>query len=676
MAATGSLLIGDRAFWRPGVSPRQREILGFLVERGPVDVVYAGAEVGEFHRLAVQLAAAAITREIRCEALPPSLDPRRAAARLAALVAERAPGRVVAFSPEFAWVADLLPAAVPLILDAAGPPADAGAEARLIEAARGFDRVLFDDLRRHRAAVAVLGAGRCGWAPQPVATADPLPPLRGAATRVGVSFGADAVDIDALAWLHDAVWRRPELAAARGAVEVVVGGDPGDGRAARACPDFRFVGPVDRSLPFFAAVDIVAAPAEAAGQPPVEAFGFARPLVATSAAIAGLFEVAAPACTVADGAEAFAAALALLIGDAAARRRFVDAGLDLARRVFVPEACFRALVEAAPGARPPTAVAAAGRDPGASPAAVLALAQAHRRAGRSAQAEAEFRGLLARDPDHAEALLGLGVLLARTGNPVAALPYLRRAAECAPGDPQAWSSLAAALNALARHAEAEAAADRALALQSNSIAALAARARARRGLGRAAEAEADCTAVLARRAVPELLHERGLARWAQGLPGAEADLRAAVAACPAEAAWAADLARLIHRRHADEAPQPRVAIACPEGLSASWEPVWALPGVAAAAVDPGAEPPADSDLVVTTDAALARRLAADRRLVWLCGEGGGDSPYLKAFPDRGGRGWAIAEISAHLAVWARAWRATNATTKPIAAEEPEGYIPR
>lgn len=667
MAATGSLLIGDRAFWRPGASLRQREMLGFLVERGPVDLIYAGPEVGEFHRLAVQLAAAAATRRIRCEALPPSLEPRRAAARLAALLAARAPARVVALAPEFAWVADLVPAGVPLILDAAGGPADAAA--RAIEAGRVADLAVFDDLRRHRDAVAVLGAARAAWVPQPVALADPLPPLRGAVARIGVSFGVGPVDPEALAWLHDEVWRRPELAAARGAVEVVVGGDPGT--VARACPDFRFVGPVDRPLPFFAAVDVVAAPHAAATT--VEAFGFARPLVATPAAVAAAAEIVAPACLVAEAPGSFATALAHLIDDTAARRRFVDAGLILARTAFAPESCFRPLLDAVGGRRPAPRVVFAENAP-PSPDELAARAEAHRRAGRLAQADAGFRRVLALEPEHPAALQGLGMLLARGGSPAAALPLLQRAAARPEADANAWTALAAALNALGRHAEAEAAAGRALELAPESAVALANHARARRGLGRAAEAEADCSAALARGSAPELLHERGLARWALGLPGAEADLRAAVAACPAEAAWAADLDRLTHWRQASA--RPRVAIACEDGLSAQWEPVWALPGVAVAAVEAGADPVADSDLVITTDRNLAERLAAAGRPVWLCGAGGGDSPHLKAFPERDGRGWAIAEISAHLAVWARAWRAANAATKPIAGAGPEGYIPR
>lgn len=676
MAATGSILIGDRAFWRSGngAAHRQREILSFLGERGPVDLVYCGPKAGEFQRLAARLAAAAATREIRCEALPPSLDPRRAAARFATLAAERPPRRVVVFSPELTWVADLVPGGVPVVLDAAGPPAEA--EARLLDAARACDLALFDDRRRLAAAAAVLGAERCAWSPSSVAVADPLPPLRGRVARVGVSFGTGAVDAEALAWFHDEVWRSPELASARATVEVVVGGDPGDGGAARACPEFRFVGPVDRPSPFFVAVDVVAALRTGAAQPSFEAFGFARPLVAPPAAVTAMPE-AADACLVAESAADFAAALASLIDDAALRRRCVDAGLAVARRLLSPEACFRPILEAAPGMRPPPAPLAAARAAPPSLEERFAQGLAHRRAGRFALAERAFRGILAVAPDHPEALQALGGLLARAGNPAEALPLLRHVVARRPESSRLWNALAAVLNALARHAEAEDAASRALALRPACLTARVARARALRGLGRAAEAEAECAAALQTRAAPELLHERGLARWDLGDPeAAEADLRAAAAARPAEPAWAADLARLTQWRQAAGAPPPRVALACGGGLTAQWEPVWGLPGVAVAAVAPGAEPPADSDLLITTDADLAARWAAAGRPVWLCGEGGRESARIKVFPEHGGRGWAIAEISAHLAVWARAWRATNATTKPIAAAGPEGYIPR
>ncbi|WP_337997660.1 tetratricopeptide repeat protein [Oleispirillum naphthae] len=661
----GSVFITDRAFWRPGsgVAARQREMLGYLAEQGPVDLIYLGTALGEFERLAANLAASAAAREIRCEALVPTLDLRRAAARLGGLIAERRPSRVLVMSDDLAWVPDFVPATIPVLLDAeaAETPVRLG-EAELFALARRFDRVLCACEGMHARAAAALGAARCGFAPHPVAVADPLPPLRREVARIGVFFGDGWVDAAALSWLHDAVWRRPELAAARGAVEVVVGGAVGGaGDLPKACPDFRFVGPVDRALPFFAAVDVVAAPHRAPGaaRTVVEALGHARPLLATPAAIAGLFSLAAPACLLAEAAEDFAAALALLVGSAVERRRLVDAGLAVAVGALSPEACFRPVIEAAAGLRPPPAQAGAG-EPAAEMSLPQALSQglAHQRAGRLHQAEQVFSRILSSAPDHPETLHALGTLLIQKGDTAAAVPVLRRATDRRPGNAVSWNNLATALNALARHAEAEEAAERALALREGYVEALLNRARARRGLGRAEAALADCAAALVLRPeAPELLHERGLVFGKLGdAAAAERDLKAAVAHRPGESGWNADLARLLSARRAAGLPRPRVALCCAGGgLPPDWEPVWALPGVEAVAVSAAAALSERCDLLITDDAALARRAAAARRAVWLRGAGAGDSERIRAFAETRDGGWAVADIAAHLAVWARAW---------------------
>lgn len=674
----GSVLISDRAFWRPGreTTARQRELLGYLVERGPVDVIYTGPDVAEFERLAAHLAATRATTGIRCESLPPGLDPRRAAARLAAVVQERWPARVLVMSPDLVWVPEVIPAEIPVVLDLPGPldAADAG---RLFGVARAFDLALFDDEGAFAHAAAALGRGRCGFTPQPVVPVDPLPPVRGTVGRIGVYFGAARVDAAAIAWLRR-VWLRPELAAARDGVEVVVGGDVGDGAVRRDCPEFRFVGPVDRAWPFFAAVDVVAAPPGA--PPPTEALGFARPVVAMLEAVRPLHSILSPVCILGADEAGFAEILALIVGDTAARRRLVDAGLAAARRDLAPETCFRPLVDAVAGVRP-AAAQTAERD-GAAPLPLpVAMAQgmAHQRAGRLALAEATFRAILARDPDHAEALFALGFALSRRGDSAAALPLLQRATELRAAHAPAWNALATVLNALSRHGEAEAAADHALALRGGLVGALANRARARRGLGRFGEAVADCSAALAvTRDSPELLHERGLARAGQGdFASAESDLRAALAQRPHLQAWAADLRRLREGRDAARECLPVVALACGcGGLPAAWESVWALPGIAISAVSPDDGSPPECDLLITDAPDFAARAAAAGRTVWLCGAAAPDSAGIKTFSDAAERGWAIADVSAHLAVWARTWAARTSPTKPIAATVPEGYIPQ
>ncbi len=672
------MLISDRAFWRPGqeTTARQRELLGFLVERGGVDVIYAGPDIAEFERLATHLAATRATTGIRCESLPPGLDPRRAAARLAAVVAERWPSRVLVMSPDLVWVPEVIPAEIPVVLDLPGA-LDSADAVHLLGIARAFDRVLFDDEDAFAHASAVLGRGRCGFAPQPVVPVDPLPPLRGTVARVGVFFGAARVDAAAVAWLRR-VWLRPELATVRETVEVVVGGDVGDGAVRRDCPEFRFVGPVDRAWPFFAAVDVIAAPPGA--PPPIEALGFARPVVAMLDVVRPLQSILGPVCILGADEPGFAEILALIIGDTAARRRLTDAGLAAARRDLAPEICFQSLIDAAPGIRP-TPAQAAERDPADPLPLPVAMAQgmAHQRAGRLAQAEAVFRQILARDPDHADALFALGFALSRRGDSAAALPLLQRTTEIRPAHAAAWNTLATVLNALSRHAEAETAADHALALRGGLVGALANRARARRGLGRYGEAVADCcTALAVTRDSPELLHERGLSRLEQGdYPSAESDLRAALAQRPHQAAWAADLQRLRRVRDAATVLRPVVVLACPGGgLPAAWESVWALPGIAISAVVPEGGTVPDCDLLITFDPGHAARAAAIGREVWLCGTAPPDSAGIKAFADADEGGWAVADVSAHLAVWARAWSARAHPTKPIAEPAPEGYIPQ
>src|SRR5206468_2643215 len=80
----------------------------------------------------------------------------------------------------------------------------------------------------------------------------------------------------------------------------------------------------------------------------------------------------------------------------------------------------------------------------------------------SSQRDLELR--LRSAPDDAGALLGLGVLLCRKGLWGAAVAHLRRAAELAPGEVEAWSRLGETLNRLDDLDGARAAYERAVAL--------------------------------------------------------------------------------------------------------------------------------------------------------------------------------------------------------------------
>ncbi|MEK9831998.1 MAG: tetratricopeptide repeat protein, partial [Rhodospirillaceae bacterium] len=66
------------------------------------------------------------------------------------------------------------------------------------------------------------------------------------------------------------------------------------------------------------------------------------------------------------------------------------------------------------------------------PDAIVADARARHRAGDLDAAARLYDSVLARAPDHAEALQLKGILLAQTGDPAAGLELLSRAAELAP----------------------------------------------------------------------------------------------------------------------------------------------------------------------------------------------------------------------------------------------------
>ncbi|HYD64541.1 tetratricopeptide repeat protein [Azospirillum sp.] len=84
-------------------------------------------------------------------------------------------------------------------------------------------------------------------------------------------------------------------------------------------------------------------------------------------------------------------------------------------------------------------------DEGVATGHLLALAFAHHRDGRPAEAEALYRRLLDRDPGHADALHLLGVLHAQTGRAVEAARLIERAIAVSPGTPDFHLNLANAL---------------------------------------------------------------------------------------------------------------------------------------------------------------------------------------------------------------------------------------
>ena len=85
---------------------------------------------------------------------------------------------------------------------------------------------------------------------------------------------------------------------------------------------------------------------------------------------------------------------------------------------------------------------------------VLQRALADHQSGRTREAEAAYRRVLAEQPNHPDALHLLGVLLTQHGNAVAALPLLQRAAQLGPNVAQFHFHLGQAWAALNRHNEA------------------------------------------------------------------------------------------------------------------------------------------------------------------------------------------------------------------------------
>ena len=94
--------------------------------------------------------------------------------------------------------------------------------------------------------------------------------------------------------------------------------------------------------------------------------------------------------------------------------------------------------------------------PAMSDDAVLAFsaALAHHEAGRLDQAQAGYREILARDPDHAESLHLLGLITAQQGGPADGIVMIRKAMGLAPGCAPHHNSLAAAYRLLGCDAEA------------------------------------------------------------------------------------------------------------------------------------------------------------------------------------------------------------------------------
>ncbi|MCC8977394.1 tetratricopeptide repeat-containing sulfotransferase family protein [Bradyrhizobium acaciae] len=128
--------------------------------------------------------------------------------------------------------------------------------------------------------------------------------------------------------------------------------------------------------------------------------------------------------------------------------------------------------------------------------ALSAAVTAHK-SGNLEQAEAGYRGILARLPNHPQALHMLGAIELQRGNVQAAIDTIRRAIQVHPGHPEAWVNLGAALRAINDNKEAMSAYQRAIKLKPDMILAYTELSRLLMEIGRYEAAVSYCEAAVA-----------------------------------------------------------------------------------------------------------------------------------------------------------------------------------
>ena len=203
----------------------------------------------------------------------------------------------------------------------------------------------------------------------------------------------------------------------------------------------------------------------------------------------------------------------------------------------------------------------------------LGWALGHHRAGRLTTAGTLYRGILADQPDHGDALHFMGVLCQQLGNFDEAVTLLTRAVAVRPDWAEAELSLGNALLALGRGEDAVAAYRRALVLAPDHLGARKNLGVSLLGQGAAAEAEAEFRQVLARDPRRAEAHgDLGAALFHQGrLTAAEACYRQSLALEPGDVRVRNNLgnALLDQGRPAEaEAEFRQVRQLCPDYLEA------------------------------------------------------------------------------------------------------------
>jgi predicted O-linked N-acetylglucosamine transferase (SPINDLY family) len=155
------------------------------------------------------------------------------------------------------------------------------------------------------------------------------------------------------------------------------------------------------------------------------------------------------------------------------------------------------------------------RPDAAATAPLFLQALALHQAGRLAEAEAIYRGILALDPDHFDARHHLGIIHQQRGEHIAALRQIDAALQVDPDEAAALNNRGVVLAALDRFAEAADSYGRAIARKPDYVDALANRGVALFKLGRFAEAVESCDRAIALRpANAAALANRGNALYA------------------------------------------------------------------------------------------------------------------------------------------------------------------
>jgi tetratricopeptide (TPR) repeat protein len=127
----------------------------------------------------------------------------------------------------------------------------------------------------------------------------------------------------------------------------------------------------------------------------------------------------------------------------------------------------------------------------------LSTAVTTHKSGDLVQAEAGYRSILTRLPNHPQALHMLGAIELQRGNVPLAIDLIRRAIKVHPGHPEPWVNLGIALRAIDENDEAITAFQRAIRLKPNMVLAHTELARALMDLGRYEAAISHCEAAVA-----------------------------------------------------------------------------------------------------------------------------------------------------------------------------------